>query len=73
MEDAGRPVAVLLERAEERGAVARRDAGQDRQVQLQDTFVGVEHAAEVLAEPACDVLDLDLGHQIQVKLGAQLR
>jgi hypothetical protein len=49
------------------------DAGQDRQVQLQDTFVGVEHAAEVLAEPACDVLDLDLGHQIQVKLGAQLR
>jgi hypothetical protein len=66
VEDAGRAVTVLLERGEERGAIALCHALQDRQVQLQDPFAGVEHSAEMLAEPACDVLDLDLGHQLQV-------
>ena len=42
-------------------------------MQLQDAFAGVEHSAEMLAEPACDVLDLDLGHQVQVELGTQPR
>ena len=42
-------------------------------MQLEHAFPGVEHPAEMLAEPACDVLDLDLGHQIQVQLRPQLR
>jgi hypothetical protein len=73
VENAGRPVTVLLERAEERSAVPLRHPLQDRQVQFQHALAGVENSAEVLAEPPGDVLDLDLGHQIQIKLGAQLR
>ena len=41
-------------------------------MQLEHAFAGVEDAAEVLAEPAGDVLDVDLGHQVQVELGPQL-
>ena len=41
-------------------------------MQFEHALAGVEHAAEVLAEPAGDVLDLDLGHQVQVELGPQL-
>jgi hypothetical protein len=40
-------------------------------VQLQKTLTGVEHPAEMLAQPAGDVLDLDLGHQVQGELGPQ--
>ena len=58
VEHAGRSVAVLLERGEERGAVAlRRRPCRMLQVQLEDALAGVEHPAEVMAEPAGDVLD----------------
>ena len=73
VKDTSGPVAVLLERAEERGAIARRHALQDRQVQLEHAFPSVEHPAEVLAQPPGDVLHVDLGHQVEVKLGSQLR
>lgn len=74
MEHAGRSVAVLLERTEERCPIARGNPPvQDRQVQLEHAFAGVEHPAEVLAETPGDVLDLDLGHQVQVEFGSQLR
>ena len=72
MKDTGRPVAVFLERAEERGAIAGRHALQDGQVKLQNALRGVEHPAEVQAETARDVLHLDLGHQVEVEFGAQL-
>ena len=73
VKDAGGPVAVLLERAEERGAIARRHALQDRQVQLEHAFPSVEHPSEVLAQPTGDVLHLDLGHEVKVEFRAQLR
>jgi hypothetical protein len=62
----------LLEGAEERGAVPRRHSLQHRQVKLEHALAGVEDAAEVRAEPARDVFDLDLGHEIEVQLRAQL-
>jgi len=50
VEDTRGPVAVLLECTEKRGPVARRDALQDRQVQLEHAFAGVEHPTEVLTQ-----------------------
>ena len=73
VEDTRGPVAVLLERAEERGAVACLDTLQDRQVQLEHAFPSVEHPAEVLTQAAGDVLHVDLGHQVEVEFRAQLR
>ena len=52
---------------------ARGHAVQDRQVQLEHALPGVEHPAEVLTQPAGDLLHVDLGHQVEVELGAQLR
>ena len=63
----GRPVAVALQGVEERRAVPGRDAVQDGQVQLQRPFPGVEDPPEMMAGPAGQVLDRDLGHQVQVK------
>ena len=67
VEHPGRPVAVAPQGAEERRAVPGRDAVQDGQVQLQRPFPGVEDAPEMMAEPAGQVLDRDLGHQVQVE------
>jgi len=41
-------------------------------MQFEQTFPGVEDPAEVAAEPAGDVLDVDLGYQIQVEVGSEL-
>ena len=71
MEDPGRTLAVLLERAEERCAVALRDTTQDTEVQLQQAVPDVEHPPEASAEPAGDVLHVDLGRQVEVEFGSQ--
>ena len=68
VEHAGRPVAVAAQGAEERRAVPRRDAVHDGQVQFQRPLAGVEDAPEMVAEPAGQVLDGDLRHQVQVQL-----
>jgi hypothetical protein len=65
-------VAVLLERTEEGGAVPGGHSLQDAQVQFQDALPCVEDAAEIFTQPAGDVLYLDLCHQVEVQLGAQL-
>ena len=73
MKYTGGPVTVLLERAEERGAVARRHTLQDRQVKLEHAFASVKHPAEVLAQPPGYFLHLDFGHEVQVEFGPQPR
>jgi hypothetical protein len=72
VKDTRGPVTVLLERAEERGAVPRRHTLQNRQVQLEHAFPSVKHSAEVLTQAPGDVLHIDLGHQVEVKFGPQL-
>ena len=69
VEHPGGPVAVVTQRAEERGTIPRRDAVQDGQVQLERTFPGMEDAPEMVAEPAGQILDGDLRHQVQVEFG----
>ncbi|WP_254207285.1 hypothetical protein [Nocardia alni] len=65
-------MAVLLERAEERGVIPPGHTLKDRQVQLQHALTGVEHAAEVAAQASGDILHLDLGHEIEVQFRPQL-
>ena len=72
VKDTGGALAVLFERAEERGAVPARDVTQQAQMELEQAFARVEHAPEVLAEPARDVFHVDLGHQVQVEFGPQV-
>ena len=63
----GGPVAVVTQRAEERCAIPGRHAVQDGQVQLKRPFPGMEDAPEMMAEPAGQILDGDLRHQVQVE------
>ena len=67
VEHPGGPVAVAAQRAEERRAVPFGHPVQEAEVQLQRPFPGVEHAPEMVAQPAGQVLDGDLGHQVQVE------
>lgn len=64
-------VTVFFECAEERRPVALSNTMQQTQVQLQNALAGMEYPAEVCAEPARHVLDLDLGHQVEVEFGSQ--
>ena len=71
VEHAGRAVAVVPQRLEERRVVPVGHPGEDAQVQFQRALLRVEHPAEVMAEMAGAVLDVDLGHQVQVEFGPQ--
>ena len=72
VEHPGGPVAVVTQRAEERRTIPGRNAVQDGQVQLERPFPGMEDAPEMVAEPAGQVLDGDLRHQVQVEFGPDL-
>ena len=72
VEHSGGPVAIPLERAEERSALPGGHPLQNAQVKFEEPLSGVEDPSDMLAEPAGDVLHLDFSHQIQIQLGTQL-
>jgi hypothetical protein len=68
----GRPLAVGAKRLEERRTVTGRDTGEDGQMQLQGALPRVEYPPEMMAHLASDVLDGNVGHQVEVDLGTDL-
>src|SRR5206468_2155185 len=72
MEHARWLAGVLAQRVEERRLVARADAAQDAEMELEIVLLPIEDAAEGVVEVAGDDLDGDIGHQIEIDLRPEL-
>ncbi len=72
MEHAGRLLGVFAQRIEKRCLVTLTDAPHDRTVELDVVLLAEEDAPEGLAHACGDLLDVDVGHQIQVEFRPKL-